>query len=212
MISAFRPPCIVHFNLAVPELRYEPLHAFFTTAVALRRIRVHATPWMFRPPKSPLAAVLQHQALALSVIVRCRTRLVRSGSGDRFRRSRGFPGRRASASRLPDAGTSLRYSAFSRSRLCSSATCSGLHATPRSSGLSERPPAAFHQHRAPIAVDYSRLIVRRSLRVAPEPFQPQARRRFRRSLSGRFPRRRLSGLATACGLPMGLPVPLRLTG
>jgi hypothetical protein len=63
-----------------------------------------------------------------------------------------------------------RYSAFFHSRLRSTATCSGLHATPRTSGLSKCPPAAFHQHRAPIAVDHSRLIDRRLFQVAPETF------------------------------------------
>jgi hypothetical protein len=96
---------------------------------------------------------------------------------------------RSSPLRLSAAGRrhKPRYSAFFRSRTRNCAACSGLHATPRRFRLSKSPPAAFHLHRAPIVVDSSRRIARRSPRVSSEPFLPLARRRFRRSLSVALP-------------------------
>jgi hypothetical protein len=98
-----------------PEPRYGPLHAFrFTTAVAQRRVWVITLPLSclamcehrnFRPVRAPWSPSPCTRSLHRCPL-RCRSFLFRFGSGGRFHRSRGFPDRPASASRLPNAGTS----------------------------------------------------------------------------------------------------------
>lgn len=151
------------------DRRFQP-HGFLRTSMGLSTIihvcrgtaaylGVHATPdcrrhfsVTLRASQSPLAAVLQHQVLALSVACVAADSLFGPVLPTDFRRSRGFPRSPASASRLPDTGTSLATLLPLRSRPCSLATCSGLHATPEVPGTLRAPRPPILQHRAPIVV------------------------------------------------------------
>lgn len=162
-----------------PKPRYEPLHDCLTTAVAQRRVWVTTLPLSCRrrcepsplgqsepPGRRPPDARSLHLRL-----LRHRSFLCRFGSGGNFHRSRGFPSRRASASRLPNAGTSLATllsfanGVVTRRRV----QVNTLPLSAPGSLSAPWPPSFLRQ--APITAEDSRSFVRRSFRITPGPFQ-----------------------------------------
>jgi len=182
---------------------------------SLRRVKpttssgVDATPALFRPTQSPLAAVLLRQAPLSVITARCRGDFRRVGLGGAFRCFRSFPSRRFT-SRFPTLTEAVTTLLSIAQRRCRPAACS-VCTLPLSLRAGEYPLAANQ----PAPGSYSAAPVRlleRALRLSPADF-PRGVSRFPSSgfqphgsqghvgLGDHFRRRHLPR-AQVCTLPL----------
>jgi len=144
---------------------------------SLRRVKpatssgVDATPALFRPTQSPLAAVLLRQAPPSVVTARCRGDFRSVGLGETFRCFRGFPSRRFHLA-VPNLDGGLHDTAFDRLAPVSSDRVLGMHATPLPPG--GRVPPGRQPTCARFLLSSTRAIARPSL--SPEPCRLASRR------------------------------------